>query len=185
MGDMLWSLPSDAGAGGTWRMLSLGNSRGQPLGVWGPTWTPTCTTPTPVHPRVRVIPTGVGVLTLRGFTPGWGTYPLIHKYIGKNIVLLFTIYNKITMFVWVLSASRHRCHHHLCPAVIVIVIVIIFVLLSLSLSLSSSLSCCHRHRHHHLAMAFAIGMASLTSLLCWHGRAGTIVVVVFVMQGQE
>ena len=64
--------------------------------------TPGCLGPNPdpyLHNTHTHTPKGVGVLTLCGFTPGWGTYPLVHKYIGKNIVLLFTIYNEITTFM--------------------------------------------------------------------------------------
>ena len=132
--------------------MGIGNSRGQPLGVWGPTQTPTCTPLAPVHPRVWVIPMGVGVLTLRGFTPGWGTYPLIHAVHRKK-------YN-ITIYYLQYANYIHTgvvCIPPLPP---------------------SSSCCCHCRRH-------CLAMALSTSSSCWHGHAGTIVTVVFVVQGQE
>ena len=76
----------------------------------------------------------------RGADPPW-VYPgvgpsLIHKYIGNNILLLFTIHHEVTtihrevatsvvIVVRALSASCHCRRCHLCPAVVVIVIVIL------------------------------------------------------------
>ena len=86
--------------------LYIGNSRGQPPGVWGPTRTPTCTTPAPTHARVQVIPTGVGVPTLHGFTPGWGTFALTHtvQYVRDIILLLLYIVATFVVATFVLLA---------------------------------------------------------------------------------
>ena len=146
----------------------VGNSRGQPLGVWGPTQTPTCTTPAPIHPRVRVIPTGVGVLTLCGFTPGWGTYSLVHKYIGKNIVLLFTIYNEITTFMWALPASCRCHHHHHHPAVVNVFVVLAWT--------CWRHCCCHLH---HTGAGVGVGVGA------GEGAGGVLDgIVAVVLQGQ-
>ena len=71
---------------------------------------------------------GVGVLTLHGFTLGWG--PLIHKYIGNNIINceVATIHHEVAtsvvIVVQALSVSRHHCCRHLRPAVIVVVVIV-------------------------------------------------------------
>ena len=141
----------------------VGNSRGQPPGVRGPTRTPTCTTPAPAHPRVWVIPMGVGVPTLHGFTPGWGTFALTHtvQYIG-DIILLFTIHSSYIRCHHLHPAGMTSCHHCCCvvlpsspssPSCRGIchghdVVVTFVVLASLSLSPLSLCGCrWHRHRH--------------------------------------
>ena len=79
--------------------LLVGNSRGQPLGVWGPTCTPTHTTPAPTHPRVRVIPMGVGVQTLHGFTLGWGTFALTLQYSMLGTLYYYLLYIVATFVI--------------------------------------------------------------------------------------
>ena len=149
-------------------VMYLGNSRGQPLGVRGPTRTPTHTTPAPIHPRVRVIPTGVGVPTLHGFTPGWGTFALTHtvQYIG-DIILLFTIH------------SSYIRRHRLRPAGMMSCCHCCRIILPLS---PLSPSCCGICHGHDVVIAFIVLASSLSAplSLCrcrWHChrrcRAGT------------
>ena len=131
----------------------LGNSRGQPLGVWGPTCTSTHTTPAPAHPRVQVIPMGVGVPTLHGFTPGWGTFTLTHtvQYV-RDIILLFTIHSSYIRRRHLHPAGMTSCHH--CCRVV----------LPLSPLLPSCRGICHGHD---VVVAFIVlALLLLPSSLC-------------------